>query len=160
MNTRTITFKNIQHIDHMIELVDMDKYYQTQLYMKLNDLEWKLLSSNKIRKTKIDAHIENQKRITHQLKYHLSIDLLHYNDSSLYVVDFNGKQINIEELHHENYQDIENWIPELTMPFDIHHIQHGFCFSFATIDDRKLMFGVLKKYFDESLYDIYILDNN
>ena len=162
MTTKTITFtfKNIQHIDHKIDISDIDKYYQTKTYVKFSDDEWTLLSDLKIKKIKIDTYIEKQKKLTHQLKYHLALDLKHFKNPSLYNINFNNKQIDIEYIHHEKYEDIENWIPELKqIPFYVHHIQHGFCFAFITENDRSIMFDTFKKYFDESLYDIYKPDD-
>lgn len=147
-----INFINKQNLQHKIELFDHDIYFHVKIFVKFFD-DFELYSEQKVRKTIIERFLKNCRNLEHQLEKHITIDFLSKDPK----IDFNGKIIGAEDLPFKSYDEIKEWIPDLNIiPFYIHKVENGICFSTNDNNIKKLL-NVLKDKFSHNVFNIYLL---
>lgn len=154
----TVTFKNIQNLDHVMELTDDDTRYEATIYIKYDREFEKYKDVIKIKKVNLHTLFNRFLNTMHKLKHHVCVD---YDPKMNYIINFNDKSIELRNIIIENYKDIEIWIPELKLiPFDVHRIQNGVCFATNTETNIEILYLALKNKFAEYKFYVYKLSDD
>lgn len=152
-----VFFYNVQSIHHklVVQLQGDGVHANCEMFAKF-DREYEPLFKIVLKTENINKYIQNQKEAIRRLKYHVSVD---YRDQQqMQPIDVLGEQVSLADISELDYSTIRQWMPEIAfLLFDVHRIATGCCFATTTIEHQIRLFGIIKKYFREDLYEVNLV---